>query len=184
MKQNDIKRLPMAFLNAGLTLQVIFFVCSFVLAVAPDAVLRFAYVDYKGGYSMPFDYIHFGAALITTVLFGIMYTLLMLNIKKGKTLGLGFGVLLGIMAYLTYFLATSVTTELVIGWLNAVSTDEALVATWSLGLEKNIACYTEIVKCQLYIKFALKTAIILVLVAYGVYAMRNREQNTPKKLYK
>lgn len=183
MKQNDIKKLPMAFLNAGLVLQVIFLVCSFVLAVAPGVVLSVMLADYSGGYSMPFDYIHFGAALITTMLFCIMYTLLMRNIQKGKILGLGFGVLLGILAYLTYFLASSVTTELVIGWLNAVTTDDALVATWSMGLEKNVAWYAVIVKCQLYVKFALKTAIILVLVAYGVYAMSSREQNTPKKLY-
>ncbi len=183
MKQNDIKRLPMALLNAGLVLQVIFFICSFVLAVAPGAVLSVILADYSGGYSMPFDYIHFGAALITTILFGIMYTLLMMNIKKGRILGLGFGVLLGVLAYLTYFLATSVTTELVIGWLNAVTTNEALVSTWSLGLEKNVAMYAGIVKCQLYIKFALKTAIVLLLIAFGVYAMRNREQNMPKKLY-
>ena len=59
MKQNDIKKLPMAFLNAGLVLQVIFLVCSFVLAVAPGAVLSVMLADYSGGYSMPFDYIHF-----------------------------------------------------------------------------------------------------------------------------
>lgn len=183
MKQNDIKSLPMAFLNAGLSLQVIFLIGSFVLAVAPGAVLHLLVTDYSGGYSMPFDYIHFGAALITTILIGIMYTLLMVNIKKGKVLGLGFGVLLGILAYLTYFFATSITTELVIGWLNAVTTNEDVVATWSLGLEKNVAMYAVIVKCQLYIKFALKTAIILLLIAFGVYAMRNREQNMPKRLY-
>ncbi len=183
MKQKDIKKLPMAFLNAGLVLQVIFLICSFVLAVAPGVVLSVMLADYSGGYSMPFDYIHFGVALITTILFSIMYTLLMRNIKKGNILGLGFGVLLGILAYLTYFLASSVTTELVMGWLNAVTTDDALVATWSMGLEKNIAWYTVIVKCQLYIKFALKTAIILLLIAYGVYAMSGREQNTPRKLY-
>jgi hypothetical protein len=64
-----------------------------------------------------------------------------------------------------------------------VTTNEDVVATWNLGLEKNVALYAVIVKCQLYIKFALKTAIILLLIAFGVYAMRNREQNMPKRLY-
>ncbi len=173
----------MALLCAGLTMQVIFFVGSFILAVAPGAVLRLMISDYTGGYNMPFDYVHFISALITTVLVGIMFTLLMRNIKKEKTLGLGFGLLMGIMAYLTYFLATSVTTELVISWLNAVTANEELVATWSLGLEKNVACYTQIVKYQLLIKYALKTAIVMILLAYGIYAVRNKPQNTPKKLY-
>jgi len=182
MKKNNIKEIPMALLCAGLTMQVIFFVCSFILAVAPGAVLRLVISDYTGGYSMPFDYVHFISALITTVLVGIMFTLLMRNIKKEKTLGLGFGLLMGIMAYLTYFLATSVTTEFVISWLNAVTANEELVATWSLGLEKNVACYTQIVKYQLLIKYALKTAIVMILLAYGIYAVRNKPQNTPKKL--
>lgn len=183
MKQNDIKKLPKAFLNAALTMQIIFQICTVIIVAAPEAVLRASVTDYKGGYTMPFDYIHFGVALITTVLFGVMYTLLMLNIKKGKQLGLGFGVILGVLAYLTYFLATSVTTQLITGWVDTISRNEALVATWSLGLEENIACYAVLVAIHGMAKFALKTAIILVLVAYGVYAMRNREQNTPKRLY-
>lgn len=183
MKQNDIKKLPMAFLNAALVLQIIFFLCSFVIVVMPDVVLRIAYTDYSGGYSMPFDYIHFAAALITTILFGVMYTLLMLKIKKGEVLGLGFGIFLGILAYVSYFLATYVTTEFVIVWLNNISTDNSLVSTWSLGLEENINFYTLLVKCHLRVKYGLKTAIILVLLAYGVYALRNKQQNLPRKLY-
>ncbi len=173
----------MAILNAALILQIIFLIYSFVIVMAPDAILRASGVDYNGGYSMPFDYIHFGVALIATVLFGIMYTLLMLNIKKGKQLGLGFGVILGIIAYSVYFLATSVTSVLINGWVDAISKNDAIIATWSLGIEENIACYAVLVAIHGMAKFALKTAIILVLVAYGVYAMRSREQNIPKKLY-
>lgn len=173
----------MAILNAGLVLQIIFFVCSFVLAVAPGAVLGMMLADYSGGYTMSFDYIHFGIALVTTVIFGIMYTLLMLNMKKGNQIGFGIGIALGVLAYLSYYLATGVTTELVLNWINTVSEDKDITATWKLGVEKTIAYYTEIVRYQLMIKFALKTAIILVLVAFGVYATRNKDMNAPKKLY-
>lgn len=183
MKQNDIKKLPMALMNAGLILHILFLICTMALVMAPEFFLKNFAEGYTGGYIMPFDYIHYVVALIDTVIFGVIYTLLLLNIRKGKILGMGFGFFLGILAYLSYFLATSVTSNLINSWVEVLGKDEAFLSGLMLTFGETIGYYAVLVAFHGIIKFALKTAIILVLVAFGVYCMRNRQAALPKKLY-
>ena len=186
MKQNNPKKLPLALLNAALVLQIIYLVGTFSVVMAPEFYIRAYVADYSGGYQMPFDSIHFGAAILTTLIFSAMYILLMLSIKKGKQLGMGFGILLGVMAYLSYFIATSGVANLASLWVEQIGENTDLIAGWTMSWEENLAMYYIVVANHEIMRLALKTAIILVFVAFGVYAMRSREQNPPmpKKLYK
>ncbi len=184
MNQKDIRKAPLVLLNIALVLQVIYLVGSFLLVISPEFFLKMITVGYEGGYAMPFDSIHFGMALITTIIFSFMYILLTINIKKNNELGLGFGLILAGMSYVAYFLSKSLTAELINRWIEAIKNDAELVATWTLGVDANIACYTLILAFHEIVKLALNTAIVLVLVAYGIYCYKKREQNMPKRLYK
>lgn len=184
MNQKDIRKTPLVLLKIAMVLQVIYLIGTFALVMKPEAFIKLVTVGYEGGYSMPFDSIHFGVALITTVLFGFMYTLLATNIKKNNELGLGFGLILGGLSYIAYFISKSMMTELVNRWIETIRNDAALIATWTLGVDANMACYTLILAFHEIIGLALRTAIVLLLVAYGIYCYRKREQNMPGRLYK
>lgn len=184
MNQKDICKTPLVLLKIALALVVIYLIGTFALVMKPEVFIKLVTVGYEGGYSMPFDSIHFGVGLITTVLFCLMYTLLTVNIKKNNELGLGFGLMLGVMSYMAYFLSKSLMTELLTRWIDTIKNDNALVTTWELGVDTNLACYALIVGFHEIFSLALRTAIVLLLLAYGIYCYRKREQNMPRRLYK
>ena len=184
MNQKDLRKTPMVLLKIALILVVIYLIGTFALVMKPEAFIKLVTVGYEGGYSMPFDSIHFGVGLITTVLFCLMYTLLTVNIKKNNELGLGFGLILGVMSYMAYFVSKSLQSELLTRWLDSIKNDKVLIDTWELGVEANLTCYTLIVGFHEIIGLALRTAIVILLVAYGIYCFRKREQNMPGRLYR
>lgn len=184
MNQNNLHKTPLVLLKIALALQVVYFIGTFWLVINPELFIKLLTVGYEGGYSMPFDSIHFCVGLITTVLFGIMYTLLATNIKKSNELGLGFGLMLGGLSYIAYFLSTSLKIEILNQWIENIKNDQAFIATWKLGTEVNLACYKLVLFFHEIIGLSLKTALILLLIAYGIYCYRKREQNMPRKLYK
>ncbi|MBR4085978.1 MAG: hypothetical protein IKK33_17025 [Lachnospiraceae bacterium] len=184
MNQNDLRKTPLVLLKIALVLVVIYLIGTFALVMKPEVFIKLVTVGYEGGYSMPFDSIHLGVALITTILFGFMYTLLTVNIKKNNELGLGFGIMLGGLSYIAYFISKSMMAELLSRWIDSVKNDQALIATWKLGVEANLVCYKLILGFHEIIGMALSTAIVLLLVAYGIYSYRKREQSMPKRLYR
>ena len=182
MNQKDLRKTPICLLNLALVLQIIYMGSIFWIVTNPTFFLRAA--GYEGGYDMPFDSIHFIAGILCTVLFVVMYTILMINIKKQKELGLGMGIFLGAFSYMSYFLMTSLVGKLVTQRIKLLGEDTASIANWTVSYEENVAAYTLIVKWYDYVRLSLKTAIVLLLIAYGVYSYRKREQNMPKRLYK
>ena len=181
MNQKDFKKTPICLLNIALVLQIIYMGSIFWIVTDPAFFLRAA--GYEGGYDMPFDSIHFIASLLCTVLFVVMYTILMLSIKKEKELGLGMGIFLGAFSYMSYFLMTSLVAKLVTQRIKFLGEDTATIATWTVSFEENVAAYALIAKWYDYVRLSLKTAIVLLLIGYGVYCYRKREQNMPKRLY-
>lgn len=182
MNQQNIQRTPIRVLNIALVLQILYVAGIFWIVMDPAFFLRAA--GYIGEYDMPFDSIHFIGALLSTVIFVVMYTLLMMNMKKQKQMGLGTGIFLGVLSYMSYFLMTSVVSKLAMQRVELLSKDVERIAVWSMSWEENVVAYMLIANWYGYVRLALKTAIVLLLVAYGIYCYRKKEQNMPQKLYK
>lgn len=181
MNQQNIQETPLRMLNVAMVLQILY--TAFMFWIVMDPVFFLHAAGFEGTYDIPFDSVHLVAVMVSTILFAVMYTLLTVNIKKQKQMGLGFGITIGVMSYISYFTMTSVVAKLASVRIQLLGEDATAIAGWSMSFEENVAAYAIVAGWYEYARLLLKTAIVLLLLAYAIYCYRKREQNMPKRLY-
>ncbi len=182
MEQNQVQKTTKHILKIALLFQIIYMLNVIVVMAFPRPFLILR--GLSGNYDLPFNSIYVGKTVICTLLFIILYVILNIQINQKKKLGVGTGILLVIVSYITYFIADEVSSVLYSSKLQKL-VDETItnnpLATASQG--ENIAANAMLINYCGLAKVWFFIAIVLLFIAYGIYSfyckneLENRKSN-------
>ena len=156
------------FLLIALIMQLIYFISAVVILKCPSIVLFLC--GHSGGYDLPFDSIRFGGALVSTILFVIVFVWLFIMMNMRKKLNVIIDIAVAAYTYITYFVIDIFVSYKATIWLNMIIFErEKNYLSSQVSIGENVAGLTYLTRCLSYAKVLLFTAIVLMIVGYVIY---------------
>ncbi len=151
----------------ALVMQIIYMLHISLVTIFPKLFLRLCGIS---SYDLPLDFIHFAGAIINTILFLIFYFILSNLIKTGQTLNGAFSIFLGIYSYIAYFAVNGIVSVLSASRNNTLITTLMTSSSLSATIGENVAGVNYLNRFCSFADIWLFAAIVLILIAYAVYA--------------
>ena len=163
MRQERAAQICLRLLNLSMIFMMVYLILVTLFTGIPKLL---------GMYDLPFDLIHFGAALLKTILALILCGCMRNQIREETSSG-SFGVLLGIAAYFTCFILDWIAGLLYSYRLSYV------ISKYSseMPIGQNISTASYIANFCSYAQVFFFTAIALMLVAYGIRHTLHKLEN-------
>ena len=174
MEQNNVQKITKNLLTVALIMQIIYLLSVLFITMMPQVVLILW--GHSGNYDFPFDSIHFGGALVSTLLFLLIYAMLLMKINNQKSVGIGFGILLGIYTYGTYFVMDIILNALHSYRLSNLINDQSGKYSINATIGENVSGASMISSCCNWAKVWFFTAIVFLFISYGIYCFYCRSR--------
>lgn len=174
MEQSRLQKTTTKILNCALIFQVLYMLLTSFILLMPDIFLRIS--GLSGVYDLPCDWIHFGNAAFSTIIFALFYVTLIARIHHAGRVGAGMGVLLGIYTYGTYFLLKTIADFIYSRRLNMLVAEAEKSNTWKATIGENVAGASILNNWCDWARVFFFTAIVLLLIAYGIYCYHRKEE--------
>lgn len=156
------------FLIIAAIMQSIYFLSTVVILKCPSIVLFLC--GHSGGYDLPFDSIRFGGALVSTILFVIVFAWLFIMMNTQKKLNVITDIAVAAYTYITYFVIDIFVSYKATIWLNTIIFEHEKIGLSSpVSIGENVAGINYLIRCLGYAKVLLFTAIVLMIVGYVIY---------------
>jgi len=174
MEQNRLQKTTTKILNCALVFQVMYMLWTSFILMLPGIFLRIG--GLSGAYDLPVDGIHLGSAAVGTIIFVLIYVTLTAKISQARRVGAGMGALLGIYTYGAYFLMETIADFMYSRRLNMLVADAEKNNTWTATIGENVAGASILNSWCDLARVCFFTAIVLLLIAYGVYCYHCKEE--------
>lgn len=174
MEQSRLQKTTTNILNCALVFQVIYMLGTSLILLLPGIFLRIG--GLSGAYDLPIDWIHLGSAAVGTIIFALIYVTLTVRISQARRAGAGMGVLLGIYTYGVYFLMETIVDLMYSRRLNMLVADAENNNTWTATIGENVAGASILNSWCDLARVCFFTAIVLLLIAYGIYCYHCKEE--------
>ena len=155
------------FLIIAAIMQLIYFISAVVILKCPSIVLFLC--GHSGGYDLPFDSIRFGGALVSTILFVIVFVWLFIMMNTQKKLNVITDIAVAAYTYITYFVIDIFVSYKATIWLNTIIFERQRDSSSSVTIGENVAGLSYLNSYLGYAKVLLFTAIVLMIVGYVIY---------------
>lgn len=155
------------FLLIALIMQLIYFISAVVILKCPSIVLFLC--GHSGGYDLPFDSIRFGGALVSTILFVIVFVWLFIMMNTQKKLNVITDIAVAAYTYITYFVIDIFVSYKATIWLNTIIFERQRDSSSAVTIGENVAGLSYLNSYLGYAKVLLFTAIVLMIVGYVIY---------------
>lgn len=155
------------FLLIALIMQLIYFISAVVILKCPSIVLFLC--GHSGGYDLPFDSIRFGGALVSTILFVIVFVWLFIMMNTQKKLNVITDIAVAAYTYITYFVIDIFVSYKATIWLNTIIFERQRDSSSAVTIGENVAGLSYLNSYLGYAKVLLFTSIVLMIVGYVIY---------------
>lgn len=177
MEQSRLQKATTKILNCALGFQVMYMLWTSLILLLPRIFLRMSGLSgLSGTYDLPCDWIHLGSAAVGTIIFALIYVTLTVRISHARRVGAGMGVLLGIYTYGAYFIMETIVDFMFSRRLNMLVADAEKNNTWTATIGENVAGASILNNWCDLARVCFFTAIVLLLIAYGVYCYHCKEE--------
>jgi len=155
------------FLIVAAITQLIYFLSIVVILKCPSIVLFLC--GHSGKYDLPFDSIRFGGALVSTILFVIVFVWLFLMMNMQKKLNVITDIVVAAYTYITYFVIDIFVSYKATIWLNTIIFERERDSSSVVSIGENVAGLNYLTRYLGYAKVLLFTAIVFMIVGYVIY---------------
>ncbi len=155
------------FLLIAAIMQVIYFLSTVVILKCPSIVLFLC--GHSGKYDLPFDSIRFGGALVSMILFLLVFVWLFVVMNMQKKANVITDIAVAAYTYITYFVIDIFVSYKATIWLNTIIFERERDSSSAVSIGENVAGLNYLTRCLGYAKVLLFTAIVLMIVGYVIY---------------